>query len=94
MCALLGITKEIQETSKKEKPYTRILAVSENGKKLLPSLKNTENLIISLKKFEEENTNENLKRMLEIDKTSTAIYSIKQKNNTFSNKDYTNKLFN
>lgn len=94
VCALLGITKEIQETSKKEKPYTRILAVSENGKKLLPSLKNTENLIISLKKFEEENTNENLKRMLEIDKTSTAIYSIKQKNNTFSNKDYTNKLFN
>ncbi len=92
VCALLGITKEIQETSKKENPYIRILAVSESGKNLLTSLQNTENLIISLKKFEGENTNANIQKLLEIDKISTAIYSIKQTSRLNSNKDYLNKI--
>lgn len=92
VCALLGITKKDIEISKNEIPYTRVLAVSENGKKLLPYIKSVPNLIISLKKFEDENKNENLKRILDLDKKTTAIYSIKQSTNTFSNKDYTNKI--
>lgn len=88
---LLGITKKDMEISKKTMPYIRILGVSKNGEKLLSQI-NRENVITSLKSFEEKNINRSYTRMLNIDKNATDIYTIAYKNNSFSNLDYTTKL--
>ena len=88
---LLGITKKDIEMSKKVFPYIRILGVTKNGKKLLSYIK-SKNIISSVKSFEEINVNRNYKRMLEIDKIATDIYTIAYKNNSKSNLDYTNRL--
>ena len=73
--ALLGITKEDMEMSKKTTPYIRVLGFNENGKKLLSRIPTNLNVITSVKKFERTNSNKKLKRMLEIDRIATDIYT-------------------
>lgn len=89
--ALLGITKRDLEMSKKIIPYIRVLGVSKNGKNLLSYIK-SKNVITSVKTFEEINLNRNYRRMLNIDKNATDIYTIAYKQNSISNLDYTSKL--
>lgn len=84
---LLGITKKDMEMSKKVTPYVRVLGCTENGKKLLAKIK-SKNVITSVKKFENKNKNIKLKRMLEIDKMASDIYTIAYKNNSACSLDY------
>lgn len=90
--ALLGITKKDMEVSKKINPYVRILGCSENGKILLSQIDKKVKVITSLKKFEKTNKNKKLKRILEIDKNATNIYTLGYKKNSKANLDYTRGL--
>ena len=95
--ALLGITKQDMELSKKIKaPYIRILGCNENGKKLLSKIvsKNTNlSVITSIKKFIDENKNTDLDTMLKKDIFSTSVYTLAFKNDSFANLDFTHKIF-
>ena len=51
------------------------------------------NIITSLKKFESTNEDKSLKRMMEIDKLATDIYTIKQGSGYFGGLDYTMPIF-
>ena len=51
------------------------------------------NIITSLKKFENTNEDKALKRMMEIDKLATDIYTIKQGSGYFGGLDYTMPIF-
>lgn len=88
---LLGITKKDMEMAKNTVPYIRILGFNNNGKRLLPELK-SKKIITSVKKFEDNCRSTKLKRMLEIDKKATDIYTIAYKNNSKANLDYTNGM--
>ena len=90
--ALLSINKSDMEMSKKIKPYVRILGFNDNGKKLLSKISNKTKVITSVKDFENNNKNIRLKRMLDIDKYATDIYTLGYSNNSISNLDYTNGL--
>ena len=90
--ALLKITKHDMEISKTINPYIRVLGINENGRKLL-SIINNDNIITSVKKFEKSNEDKFLKRILEIDKIATDIYSIKQKSEYRGGLDYTMPIF-
>lgn len=89
---LLGISKADIEMSKKIVPYIRVLGMNENGKKIISSLDNTINVITSVKNFENECTDSNLCRMLEIDKLATDIYTLAYGSNSKANLDYTTRL--
>ena len=90
--ALLGITKKDMEMSKKIMPYVRILGCSNNGKILLSQINKRVKVITSLKKFENINKNKKIKRLLEIDKLATNIYTLGYKKNSKANLDYTKGL--
>lgn len=91
--ALLGITKEDMEMSRNIVPYIRVLGFNEKGKELL-SKTDSKNIITSVKRFEENNQDERHKRMLEIDKMATNIYTIGYKENSKANLDYKMGLIN
>ena len=98
--ALLGITKNDMELSKKITPYIRVLGCSEKGKILLSQINSKAKVITSLKKYEVSNKNKRfcigkqkaLNRMLEIDKTATDIYTIGYKKDSKAGLDYTKGL--
>lgn len=90
--ALLGITKKDMEISKKMTPYIRVLGCSENGKMLLSQINNKAKVITSFKKFEKTNKNRKIKRMLEIDKKATDIYTLGYKKESKAGLDYTKGL--
>ncbi len=92
--ALLDITKQDYENSKKAIPYTRVLGISENGKELLSELSKNKkiNVITSVKDFLEKSNNKVLKTMLEKDIFATNIYTLGFKKTPEANLDYTKKL--
>lgn len=93
--ALLGITKKDVQAAKKVVPYARVLGFNENGKKLLSEIA-TKNpklpVITSLKKFTDANTNRTYKRMVEIDKFATDVYTLGFKYDSMANLDYTKNM--
>ena len=94
--ALLGITKNDIEISKKTNPYIRILGANENGKKLISKIKQTNpelQIITSVKKFIDVNTDENLKLLLEKDILATNIYTLAC-NNCMANLDFKKNISN
>lgn len=88
---LLNITKQDMKISKKTSPYIRVLGCTKNGQKLLKEIPQNR-LITSLYKYEQNKLNKNVKRMLEIDKYSTNIYTIPYNGNSTANSDYTNRF--
>ncbi len=90
--ALLGITKKDMEISKKIIPYIRVLGCSENGKMLLSQINSKAKVITSFKKFERSNKNRKIKRILEIDKRATDIYTLGYKKESKAGLDYTKGL--
>ena len=88
---LLNITKYDIDNSKKITPYIRVLGVGNSSKNLL-SLISSKNVITSVKDFEKKNMNSRIRRILDIDKFSTDIYTIGYKSNSIANLDYTKKL--
>lgn len=89
---LLGITKKDMEISKSTNPYIRVLAMNKNGKKILSSISPLANVITSVKDFESKCSNQDLLRILAIDKQATNIYTLAYQNNSKSNLDYTTKI--
>ncbi len=94
--SLLGITKKDIAVSKKiSEPYVRVLGFNERGKYLISEIskKNPKlNIITSLKKFIDTNTNKHFNTLLNIDINATNIYTIGYENDSWSNLDYTKKL--
>lgn len=85
---LLDITKSEMEQAKKNNPYIRVLGINKKCEGILKTINNNK-LITSLKKFE-ENNGEN--QLLNIDKKATEIYTIKYQKSVQANLDYTSKF--
>ena len=93
--ALLGITKKDIQASKRVIPYARVLGFNSNGKMLLSSIakKNPKmQVITSVKKFLDTNTNRTYKRMLGIDIFATDVYTLGYKYDSVANLDYTRNM--
>lgn len=93
--ALLGITKEDMKTSNKITPYVRILGMNNKGKELLSLISRSNpklNIITSVKKFVDSNTNKNLQDMLNIDINATNIYTLGYEKDSWANLDYTHNM--
>ena len=92
--ALLGITKNDIEISKRTTPYVRVLGFNENGKKLVSKIKKTNpnlQIITSVKKFVDMNIDEDLKNLFDKDILATNIYTLAC-NNCVANLDFTIKI--
>ena len=85
---LLDITKSEMEQSKNANQYIRVLGINKKCEGILKKI-NNDKLITSLKKFE-ENNGEN--QLLNIDKKATEIYTIKYPKSVQANLDYTSKF--
>lgn len=93
--ALLGIKKSDMEISKNILPHVRVLGFNQNGKKLISEIckNNPElNVITSVKKFINTNSNENLKLLLNKDIFASDVYSLGFKNNSIANLDFKNEI--
>ena len=93
--ALLGITKKDMEISKNTLPYIRILGFNENGKNLISEIsKKNPNIqiITSVKKFIDANTNKNLEQLLNKDIFATNVYTIGFNNDSINNLDFKNGI--
>ncbi len=93
--ALLGITKKDMEVSKNTLPYIRILGFNENGKKLISEISKRNpkiEMITSVKKFIDTNSDENLKHILDKDIFATNVYTVGFENNSTSNLDFKNRI--
>ena len=93
--ALLGITKKDVQSAKRVIPYARVLGFNEKGKMLLSGIAQNNPkmpVITSLKKFMDTNTNKTYKRMLEIDKFATDVYTLGFQYDSIANLDYTRNM--
>lgn len=95
ICVLLGITKKDIEMAKRATPYIRVLGFNENGRELLSRIKKANprlQVITSVKKFKDTNTNKSYNRMLDIDMLATDIYTMACKNDCIAGLDYTRNM--
>lgn len=93
--ALLGITKKDVLAAKKVVPYARVLGFNEKGKLLLSGIAQNNpkmEVITSVKKFMDNNTNKTYKRMLDIDIFATDVYTLGYKYESMANLDYTKNM--
>ncbi len=93
--ALLNITKKDIATSKKATPYARILGFNEAGKEIISNIAYTNpklKMIVSVKKFMENNTDNHLKTMIAKDILATNIYTLGFEAEPTANLDYTHKI--
>ena len=92
---LLGITKKEMLASRKITPYIRVLALNENGKKLLSDIAISNPklpIITSVKRFMDTNSNKTLHTMLQKDIFATNVYTLGYEYDSVANLDYTHKL--
>lgn len=95
--ALLGITKKDIDISKKTTPYIRVLGLNNRGKFLISEIAKANpklEIITSVKRFYDNNTNKNLKLMLNKDIFATNVYTIGYEDDSWSNLDFTKKIIN
>ncbi len=92
--ALLDITKEDMEFSKRIVPYVRVLAFNPNGKRIISKISSPKlNVITSPKKFLiQKNKNKYLKHMLLQDINATDIYTLAYDYDSNTGLDYTTQL--
>ena len=93
--SLLKITKKDMNISKKCNPYIRVLGFNKQGKELLSKISKVNpkiNIITSVKKFADTNTNKNLKILLDKDILATNIYTLGYANDSWSNLDFTKRI--
>ncbi|MFR5190921.1 MAG: nucleotidyltransferase family protein, partial [Clostridia bacterium] len=91
----LGITKKDMANAKKITPYVRVLGFNDKGREMLSDICHINpkiQMVTSVKKFTDENTNKVLKEMLEKDIFATNVYTLGYAYDSWSNLDYTNKL--
>ena len=93
--SLLKITKKDMSLSKKTLPYIRVLGFNNNGKKLISQISKVNskiNIITSVKKFTDVNTNKSLLNLLDKDIYSTNVYTLGYPQDSWSNLDFTQKI--
>lgn len=94
--SLLGITEKDINISKKTIPYIRVLGFNKHGKRIISAIAANNpkiKIIVSVKKFMETNTDNNLKTMIAKDILATNIYTLGYTGNTgIANLDYTHKI--
>ena len=93
--ALLGITKKDMQISKKVTPYVRVLGFNDSGKYLLSEIAKANpklHIVTSVKKFEDECRNNNLKSMLAKDIYATNVFTLGYEFDSHANLDYTNSI--
>lgn len=93
--ALLGITKKDVQAAKRVIPYARVLGFNNKGKMLLSGIAQNNpkmQVITSVKKFMDTNTNKTYKRMLDIDIFATDVYTLGYKFDSMANLDYTKNM--
>lgn len=93
--ALLGITKKDVQNAKKIVPYARVLGFNQKGKLLLSGIAQNNpkmEVVTSVKRFLDHNTNKTYKRMLEIDIFATDVYTLGYKGDSMANLDYTKNM--
>ncbi len=93
--ALLNITQKDINQSKRVTPYIRVLGFNKHGKRIIsaiaaanPKLK----IIVSVKKFLENSSDNVLKNMISKDILATNIYTLGYKNDSIANLDFTHKV--
>lgn len=93
--ALLGITKKDVQASKRVVPYARVLGFNEKGKLLLSGIAQNNpkmEVVTSVKKFMDSNTNKIYKRLLDIDLFATDVYTLGYRGDSMANLDYTKNM--
>lgn len=93
--SLLGITKKDIAISRKTNPYVRVLALNQRGKFLISEIAKANpklEIITSVKRFVDSNTNKNLKLMLDKDIFATNVYTIGYDYDSLNNLDFTKKI--
>lgn len=93
--ALLNISQKDINQSKRVTPYLRVLGFNKHGKRIIsaiaaanPKLK----IIVSVKKFMEQCSDNTLKNMLSKDIFATNVYTLGYKKEPIANLDYTHKI--
>ena len=93
--ALLNISEKDIAMSKKQMPYIRVLGFNKNGKKIISAIANQNpklQIIVSVKKFMENNTDKHLHTMISKDIFATNVYTLGYEYNSTANLDYTHKV--
>lgn len=93
--ALLHITQKDMNASKRTTPYIRVLGFNKHGKKIVSAIAKQNpktHIIISVKKFMENNTDHHLRSMLSKDILATNLYTLGYENEPVANLDYTHKI--
>lgn len=93
--ALLNISQKDMNQSRKITPYVRVLGFNKHGKKIVSAIAKQNpktHVIISVKKFMENNSDSRLQNMLAKDILATNIYTLGYQNGGIANLDYTHKI--
>lgn len=93
--ALLNISEKDITMSKKQMPYIRVLGFNKNGKKIISAIANQNpklQIIVSVKKFMENNTDKHLHTMISKDIFASNVYTLGYEYNSIANLDYTHKV--
>lgn len=94
--SLLGITKKDMALSRKQYPYIRVLGLNNRGKFLISEIAKANpklEIITSVKRFVDNNSNKNFKLMLEKDIWATDVYTIGYEYDSWNHLDFTKKLY-
>ena len=92
---LLNITKKDINMSKKVTPYIRILGFNKHGKRIISAIAENNpkiKIVVSVKKFLDNNKDMNLQNMMMKDILATNIYTLGYKKDNTANLDYTHKV--
>ena len=92
---LLDITKKDMIISRKIQPYVRVLGLNNRGKFLISEIAKANpklEIITSVKRFSDNNSNKNLKIMLDKDIWATNVYTIGYEHDSWNNLDFTKKI--
>lgn len=93
--SLLGITKKDMGIAKKVIPYIRVLGLNNRGKFLISEIAKANpklEIITSVKRFMDNNSNKNLKSILDKDIWATNVYTLGYEYDSWNNLDFTKKL--
>lgn len=94
--ALIGITNKDMEMSRKTVPYIRVLGFNKHGKRIISSIAENNpkaKIVVSVKRFLENNKDLRLQTMMAKDIAATNIYTLGYKNGKgTANLDYTHKI--
>lgn len=93
--SLLNITQKDINTSKRVTPYIRVLGFNKHGKRIISAIAAANpklQIVVSVKKFMENSTDNTLKKMMAKDIFATNVYTLAFQDEPLANLDYTNKV--